>query len=140
MLALMFLLVADISLRKLFDRPILSAYEVVMFMMAIVVATALSYTAMEKGHIKIELVVSKLPKRTREILDGITSFLSLGLFALIAQQIIVRANGLRLEGLTSPILHLPVYPFYLVVALGFILLCLVLLVHALNSFMPRGRE
>ena len=140
MLGLMFLIVTDVILRYLVNRPIDGSHELVMFMMAIVVFTALSYTATVGGHVKIELVVSRLPKRAQEALGGVTSLLSLGLFALIAQQNFVRAKALRLEGLTSSILHVPVYPFYLFAAFGCALLCLVLLVDVLDSLIPKGKE
>ncbi len=140
MIGLTFLIVADVCLRYLFNHPIVSSNELVMFMMAIVVFSALSYTETLDGHVRIDLVISRLPRRAQGALRGVTSILSLGLFALIAQQNIVRAKALRIEGLTSPILHVPVYPFYLFVAFGCALLCLVLLVNMVASLMPEDEE
>jgi len=140
MLGLTFVIVADVGLRYLFNRPIVSTHELVMFLMAIVVFSALSYTETVDGHVRIDLVVSRMPQRAQGALRGVTSILSLGLFALIAQQNIVRARGLWLEGLTSSILHVPVYPFYLFVAFGCALLCLVLLIDVVVSLIPRGKE
>ncbi len=140
MLGLMFLIVMDVCLRYLFNRPIMSTHELVMFMMAIVVFSALSYTETVDGHVKIDLVFSRLPKRAQTVLSGVICCISSGLFALMAQQNIVRTKALRLEGLTSSILHVPVYPFYLFAAFGFALLSLVLLVNGLDSLMSRGKE
>jgi TRAP-type C4-dicarboxylate transport system permease small subunit len=140
MIGLTFLIVADVCLRYLFNHPIVSSNELVMFMMAIVVFSALSYTETLDGHVRIDLVISSLPRRVQGALRGLTSILSLVLFALIAQQNIVRAKSLRIEGLTSPILHVPVYPFYLFVAFGCALLCLVLLVNIVASLMPTDEE
>jgi TRAP-type C4-dicarboxylate transport system permease small subunit len=140
MVALMFLIVADVCLRYLFNRPITSSNELVMFLMAVVVFSALSYTETVDGHVIIDLVISRLPRRAQTALRVITSTLSLALFALIAQQNIVRAKAQQTEGLRSPILHVPVYPFYLFVAFGCALLCAVLLIHVLVSLMPRGEE
>jgi TRAP-type C4-dicarboxylate transport system permease small subunit len=138
MLGLVFLIVTDVGLRYLFNRPIMSTHELVMFTMAIVVFSALGYTASVDGHVRIDLVVSQLPKGTQRFFRGVTSLLSAGLFALIAQQNLVRVKTLRLEGLTSSILHVPVYPFYLFAAFGCALLSLVLLLDVLDSLMPRG--
>jgi TRAP-type C4-dicarboxylate transport system permease small subunit len=140
MLGLAFLIVTDVGLRYLFNRPIVSTHELVMFLMAVVVFSALSYTETLDGHVRIDLVVSRLPRRAQGALRGVTSILSLGLFALIAQQNIVRAKALRLEGLTSSTLHMPVYPFYLFAAFGCALLCLVLLIDVVVSLIPRGKE
>jgi len=140
MVALMFLIVADVCLRYLFNRPIASSNELVMFLMAVVVFSALSYTETVDGHVIIDLVVSRLPRRAKTALRAITSIISLALFALIAQQNIVRAKALQAEGLTSSILHVPVYPFYLFAAFGCALLCVVLLIHVLVSLIPKGEE
>ena len=95
MVALMFLIVADVCLRYVFNRPIASSNELVMFLMAVVVFSALSYTETADGHVIIDLVVSRLPRTAQNALRGVMSILSLGLFALIAQQNIVRAKALQ---------------------------------------------
>jgi TRAP-type C4-dicarboxylate transport system permease small subunit len=140
MLGLMFLIVTDVGLRYLFNRPIVSSYELIMFMMVIVVFSALSYTATEDGHVTVDLVVLRLPKGVQRFLKVLTSLLSVGLFALMAQQSIVRANALRLEGLISQILHIPVYPFYFFTAFGSALLSLVLLLNILDFLIPERKE
>jgi TRAP-type C4-dicarboxylate transport system permease small subunit len=140
MVALIFLIVADVCLRYLFNRPIASSNELVMFLMAVVVFSALSYTETADGHVIIDLVVSRLSSGVKTVLRCVMSILSLALFALIAQQNIVRAKALQIEGLRSPILHVPVYPFYLFVAFGCALLCVVLLIHILVSLIPKGKE
>jgi len=137
---LIVLITADIVLRFLFNHPIMSSHELVMFMMGISVFTTLSYTATQKGHVRIDLLISRFPERTQKILDNIMLILSAGLFALISQQTIVRATALHAEGLTSSILHIPVYPFYLFAAFGFGLLCLVVLVSIVASLMPTDEE
>jgi TRAP-type C4-dicarboxylate transport system permease small subunit len=105
-----------------------------------VVFSALSYTATEDGHVTVDLVVSKLPKGVQRFLKLLTSLLSAGLFALIAEQNIVRAKALRLEGLISQILYIPVYPFYLFVAFGSALLSLVLVLSVLDVLLPERKE
>lgn len=140
LLLLIVLVTADVALRYLFNHPIMSSHELVMFLMGIAVFTTLSYTATEKGHVRIELLASRLSERIRKILDIIMSILSAGLFALISQQTIIRVKALHAEGLTSSILHIPVYPFYLFAAFGFALLCLVLLVNIVASLMSTDEE
>jgi len=140
LLGLIVLITADVALRFLFNHPIMSSHELVMFMMGIAVFTMLSFTATQKGHVKIELLASRFPERIQKILEIIMSILSVGLFALISQQTIVRAKSLQSEGLTSSILHIPVYPFYLFAAFGFALLCLVVLASIVASLMPTDEE
>lgn len=140
MVGMVLLILCDVGMRSLFNRPLMSSYELVMFLMVVVVFTALSYTQSEKSIVRIELVISRLPKKAQAFLEIITSFLSLGLVLLIAWRNVVRSIELRHEHIISPILHVPVYPFYLIVAFGLVLLSLVLLADILESFSrwPRG--
>jgi TRAP-type C4-dicarboxylate transport system permease small subunit len=133
MVVMVLLILYDVGMRSLFNRPLMSSYELVMFLMVVVVFTALAYTQSEGSIVKIELVVSRLPKKVQAVLEIVTSFLSLGLILLIAWRNVVRSIELRHEHLISPILHMPVYPFYLVVAFGLVLLSLVLFVEILES-------
>jgi len=111
----------------------MSSYELVMFLMVGVVFTALGYTESEGSIVKIELVVSRFPRKAQALIEMGTSFLSLGLVLLMAWRNVVRSLELRHEHIVSPILYVPVYPFYLVVAFGLFLLSLVLFVEILES-------
>ncbi|NWG02144.1 MAG: TRAP transporter small permease [Syntrophaceae bacterium] len=133
MVVMVLLILCDVGMRNLFNRPLMSTYELVMFLMVVVVFPALSYTQSEGNIVKIELVVSRFPKKAQAFLEMGVSFLSLGLVLLIAWRNAVRAVELRHEHLVSPILHVPVYPFYLAVTLGMILVSLVLFVEVLES-------
>jgi TRAP-type C4-dicarboxylate transport system permease small subunit len=93
----------------------------------------LSYTQSEGNMVKIELVISRFPRKAQAFLEIGISFLSLGLVLLMAWRNVVRSMELRHEHIVSPILYVPVYPFYLVVAFGLILRSLVLFVEILES-------
>lgn len=66
---MMFLTGTDVTLRYIFNRPIAGAYELTELMMVILVFWGLSYTQLEKGHVAIELVFSRLPKTAQAIVD-----------------------------------------------------------------------
>ena len=133
MVVMVLLILVDVGMRNLFNRPLMSTYELVMFLMVVVVFPALSYTQSEGNMVKIELVISRFPRKAQAFLEIGTSFLSLGLVLLMAWRNVVRSMELRQEHIVSPILYVPVYPFYLVVAFGMVLLSLVLFVEILES-------
>jgi TRAP-type C4-dicarboxylate transport system permease small subunit len=133
MVVMVLLILVDVGMRNLFNRPLMSTYELVMFLMVVVVFPALSYTQSEGNMVKIELVISRFPRKAQAFLEIGTSFLSLGLVLLMAWRNVVRSMELRHEHIVSPILYVPVYPFYLVVAFGLVLLSLVLFVEILES-------
>ncbi|MDB9822287.1 TRAP transporter small permease [Deltaproteobacteria bacterium] len=134
------LILCDVGMRSFFNRPIMSSYEMVMFLMSVVVFASLGYTQSEKKVVRIELVVSLLPGKLQVLFEIITSFLSLGIVLLIAWRNVVRCMELRQEQVISPVLHLPVYPFYGVAAFGFLLLSSVIFMDILESFETFGEK
>jgi len=129
---MMLLTAADVTLRYLFNRPIVGSYELVQAMMAILVAFGLAYTGVHKGHITIDLITSKFSTRVRAFINSITWIISVGVFALIAWRSIWHAEGLKASGATTSALYIPLYPFVYVVAFGSAILCLVFIVELLN--------
>lgn len=132
-LALMMLLTAsDVTLRYVFNRPIVGAFDLTEYMMPIVVAFGLAYCAVMKGHVRVDLVVARFPQRAQAIIDSITGLLGLGLFSLITWQCCVYIKVLFDSKLASAVLLIPAFPFVGVVAFGSALLTLVLLADFLD--------
>ena len=129
---MMLLSVADVVLR-LFGKPIPGAYELVGFLGTIVVSFALGFTSLEKGHIAVELLYRKLPQRTQLAIETFTNFISFLIFGLIAYQSFIYALDIRKSGEVSPTLQMPIYPFIFGMALGFGLLCLILIADTIKS-------
>ena len=127
-MAMMLLVVANIIWRVVpkIGRPIFGTYDVVGFIGATLVAFAIAYCAVQRGHISVELVVARFPQRVQGIIGSITGFLSLGIFAVITWQCVVLANDMRRVGEVSMSALLPFYPYIYGVAFGCALLCLVI--------------
>lgn len=116
--AMMFLTGADVAFRYLFNSPISGSYEITQYMMPIVIAFGLSRCAMEKGHVNVELVISRFSARTKACMNSIVNIFFFALFALITWQSLLRAIGMMASGLKSEVLAIPVFPFVLTVTLG----------------------
>ncbi|UCG64349.1 MAG: TRAP transporter small permease, partial [Deltaproteobacteria bacterium] len=65
--AMMFLTATDVILRYIFNRPISGAYEVIEYMMAILIPFGLAYCALQGGHVSVDLLVSRFPKKIQSI-------------------------------------------------------------------------
>jgi len=117
----------DVTLRYILNRPITGSYEITQFMMPIVIAFGLAYCALAKGHVRVDLVTSRLPKRPQAVMNSFACLVFLGLFILITWQSLLRAKGMIHTGLTSEVLLIPVFPFVLAVSAGSAVLCLVVL-------------
>jgi len=125
--AMMVLTGVDVFLRYIFNRPVSGSYEMTEFMMPIVIAFGLAYCALEKGHVRVELLTSRLSERAQAIMNSFASIVFLGVFILITWQTFLRAKGMLDVGQISIVLYIPVFPFVLAVAVGSAALCLVVL-------------
>jgi TRAP-type C4-dicarboxylate transport system permease small subunit len=129
---MMMLTCIDVMLR-LFWQPIPGTYELVGFIGTVIVSLALAYTSIERGHIAVELLVERLPKKLQPFIEGINSLIGLALFSLIAWQSTVYAADLKSSGEVSLTLEMPTYPFVFGISIGCGMLCVVLLVEFIQS-------
>ncbi len=87
----------DVVLR-FFNRPLPGAYELVGFLGTVVVSFALAFTSIEKGHIAVEIFVSRLPQRIQFGVDAFCSLVGTLLFGLISYQALVYALDIKKSG------------------------------------------
>jgi len=129
---MMLLTCADVVLR-FFRHPVPGTYELVGFLGTMVISFSMAYTSLERGHIAVEIVVEKLPRRVRTAVEAAVALIGAALFALIAWQSAAYAADLRHSGEVSVTLAMPIYPFIYGMAAGSALLTLVLLSEALRD-------
>jgi TRAP-type C4-dicarboxylate transport system permease small subunit len=137
MAVMMVFVAADVTLRKLANMPILGSIELTQFMLAICASFGLAQCAVNKGHVVIDMVISRLPRRTRGLLGIGTGILGVGVGALMTWQLInyvlitVKANNV------TGVLYIPIWPVVALVTFGFALYCVVLIIHFLE-FIVQG--
>lgn len=136
---MMLLTCTDVILR-FFHRPILGTYEMVGFLGTVIIAFALAYTSIERGHIAVEILVDRLPVKAQNTLEGFNHLIGAALFLLIAWQSKVYAGDLRASGEVSLTLAIPTYPFVYGIAAGCVLLALVLAAESLRSLRRAARQ
>ncbi len=128
------LVVVDIVLRQFFNRPMAGIIELETFMVAVLCFVGLAYTQIKGGHVRIDLLVGKIPTRVQGVLQCIFPAFGLFLFGLIAFQYGMRVmDSMRLREI-SDILVWPYWPFFLITAAGCALLAVVFLAEWLRGF------
>jgi len=131
-IALMMLLtVSDILGRRIFNQPVYGAYELSGLMMVIVTFFTIAHCQFLRGHIRIELIVSRFRQRTQDVIDSIMYVFFLAMICLLTWRLYLYAVEEWNSGCTSSLLDIPVFPFIIVSALGCTLLGLVVLMHLL---------
>jgi TRAP-type transport system small permease protein len=120
---LMFMTSLDVIMRYFFHRPMFGVYELTEYFMVIMVFFSITYAAVQKSHVEIEMVTDLMPKKAQAILAIITNILGLILWVLICWQNIDNAFYLMRAGQMSVALGIPAWPFYILAGIGSLFLC-----------------
>jgi TRAP-type C4-dicarboxylate transport system permease small subunit len=113
LVALMLLTVLDVVLRG-FRHPIPGTYELVGFAGALAIGFAMPLTSWMRGHVYVDTILARLPRRGQAGVHLLTRLAAIALFALLGWHLLRFGLDLRASGEVSPTLELHFYP----VALG----------------------
>jgi len=130
--AMMFFTAADVAMRQL-KVAFIGGDDIISLLMTLVISFGLVYCAIEKGHVKVDLIVELLPERAQAVVDTITGVLTTILGAFITWQGLANTLSIYHSGATSWTLNVILFPFAAVVAFGFAWFTLVLLAETLDS-------
>lgn len=129
--AMMSMTITDLFLRNFTNSGILGSIEMTEFLMVIMIFCSLAQCEVDNGHIRVDLVMDKVNPRIRAFADVFTQALCTILFAMMGTSIYHHAVNMRLSGEVTMDLHLPIYPFVYVAALGCVAMALVLFVKTM---------
>jgi TRAP-type C4-dicarboxylate transport system permease small subunit len=127
----MTLVVANVFARSL-GGSIAPTYEITGLMSGVIIAFALVYTMLEKGHVVVTVLVFRLPQRTQAILTSITSLAGLAIWLVVAWSSFDLAYQRGLREVT-PVLGFYFLPVRYILVFALILLCSVLLIDSFEA-------
>ena len=130
LIPMMLLTAGDVIGRVVWARPIPGAVELSGYMLAVFILLGVAYTHQAKGHVRVAMLVSRLPERAMHILNVITTLLSLFIISILAWQGWV--VGIE-ERTVSDMLRIPQLPFRLLVSIAALFLFLELLIDLVVS-------
>lgn len=130
LLPMMLLTSSEVIGRAVWSQPIPGSMELSSYMLAAFILLGLAYTQQVKGHVRVTMFVSRLPKAWALILDVITALLSLFIIAVMAWQGWV--VGIK-EQTVSDMLRIPQFPFRLLVSVGGVFLFLELFLELTDT-------
>jgi TRAP-type C4-dicarboxylate transport system permease small subunit len=130
LIPMMLLTTGDVIGRAFWNRPIPGTLELSSYMLAVFILSGLAFTNQVKGHVRVEMLVVRLPDRLRALMEIITTTLSLFIIVVVAWQGFVLGAG---EKAVSDMLRIPQWPFKLLVCLGGSTLALELLLDLCES-------
>ena len=118
----MLLVVASV-ISRFFNVAITGSIELMQLMISVTIAFALAYTALRKGHVVVNILISRFPVMSGAIIGVVISFISLAIWILMSY---AGAQFIFEKGMTelSETLRIPYAPFRSIFTLGLLLLSL----------------
>lgn len=130
--SLMMVVVTDVSLRYLFNKPLAWSYEIISsYLMPGLFFMAASHTLRSNAHVCVDILHNYVGRKTRRVFEALSSTLATPVFGLAAW--VSAQNTLKdLEAgsVSSSGMELPTWTISLLLPIGFGLLALRLALHA----------
>ena len=134
LLGIMCLIVYSVFMRRVFNAPPLGVYDTAEVMLIPVVAFALAYTGLTKGHIAVDVISVLASPKFVSRNDTIILFTCACLMGLLTWECInLVFHSIAVNEVTQMV-EIPYYPFVIMLALGAAMFTLVLFVQTWNSF------
>lgn len=131
---LMFLSIADVIGRYLFNRPIFGTLEMSEVLLVSIVFFGSAYTLYLDKQITMELLYNRLSPPAKRTVNIITRLMAFSIFSLMVWKVTEKAFYFKETNRLIPSLLWPIYPFMLFVSLGLILISLELLIQIVYLF------
>jgi TRAP-type C4-dicarboxylate transport system permease small subunit len=117
---------ADVTLR-LFGRPIIGTYEMVSLGGALVLGFALPMTSWLRGHIFVDFLYVKCPRKVQQAMNVATRIICIAVYLMIGWNLLLMGMELYASGEVTITRHLPFYPVAYALGLCCFAECLVLI-------------
>jgi len=132
---MMAVVVIDVIGRYAFSRPLMGAYELVGYLMAIAGPSAIGYSQLQKGHIRVDFILKRFPNRVQSVITGIAYLIGIFVFSVLCWCMVTKAQyfmSLK-HGNTTDTMGIPIAPFVIMVAIGLGMLALVLVFDLIHT-------
>lgn len=140
LVGMLLLIVADVLGIKIFSRPVPGGIEIVSFLAVVSIAFAVAYTQVMRGHVAVDFIVEKFPRRAKLVIDAIMIFFSVCLFVVLAWYSFKYAAKLQDTGEVSMTQKIPFYPFVYGMAVCFVVTLLVLIMDFVKSVTKAAKK
>ncbi len=130
LIPMMLLTTGEVLGRAIWNKPIPGTLELSSYMLAVFILLGLAYTQQVKGHVRVEMLIKRLPERVGLVINSVTILLSLFIVIILAWQ------GWLLgidEKAVSDMLRIPQWPFKLLVFFAALSLILELIIDLFET-------
>jgi len=133
LLAMVLVVVVAVASRFALALPIAGNIELVKILLVLVIFSGMAYTALNKRHIRVDVITSRFSEKARLAFTVSGDLLALVSILIVSWQIVLNAHNLWLQDWFTAMLKIPLWPFALASAVFMGLFALAILVNFLES-------
>lgn len=119
---IMVLTFCDVIGRYVFNAPIVGTVEVTELLMGMMVYLGVGFTTHARGHIRVDIVIDRLPPRVQAVLDALTLTISIVLVSVVCWHLWIKAGETVDKNDLTQIWEWPVWPAAYVMAAASLLM------------------
>ena len=118
----MFLVVVDVLVRRLFNTPIIGTHDIATVGFALIVFLPMGLCTLTDRHVSLAVVVDRLPKKLQQVVAALIMLLTTATLGVTSLQLL--KQGIRLHSMNgeTPVLGIPYAPFAYLATLGMVLM------------------
>jgi len=125
----------EVVMRYVFTMPTIWALDISVYIFIYIVYLGAAYTELQQGHVKVDLVILRLPDKTKNVLRFVTGVMGLVfcyffIFGSLQQAIKIFVKDAH----AGTSLNAPLFPMYFIIPIGLFFLSLQMIV---SMFRPR---
>jgi len=129
---------ADVVGAKLFTSPVPGSTEIISLVQVAAIVFAVAATQRHKGHISVEMFITKMKPGARSLANAVTSLLGLILFSLLIVESVQLGNRYLQAGEVTATVQIPFYPFAYAFSLALVPVVVMLLVDFIEAIKKAG--
>ncbi|MCC8076832.1 MAG: TRAP transporter small permease [Oscillospiraceae bacterium] len=130
---MMFMITADVILKKYFGSSISGCYEICQMALSTLIFSSWAYTQSVHGHIHVTMIINKFPQALRFVCFSLMSLISVVTMCFGIYGVYYQIGSVRASGECTGTLLIPYWPFYIFEWVAFILLAVVLFRDAIKA-------
>ena len=131
---LMFLTTIHAILRKFtLLGGIRDALPITELAMVVLVFCGFAYMQSQKGHVRVDFLVNRLPRGLSKLLEIVTLFIGSGIIWVMFYASITNIIPTYAKGASTMLLKIPFWPFMIVISVGLFFYALTLALHAIDG-------
>lgn len=119
LIPLTLVVVFEVVMRYVFNKPTVEAWDICVILQGVIVVFGGGYALLHRGHVSVDILVSKLPTRKRALIDCIT-----GAFVVVAIALLLWKVGenawfsLSIQERYTSAWEPPIYPLKTLMTIG----------------------